>query len=180
MEHVVFYPAPDGSPAFARAEGLEAAVQTVEHLRNVEGITEVSVFALTEVPLAFRPYYRVELPGAVAEQLAPDQPAAEPVPELAPAPAPGQAPALELVPALQDSATVEDADHVEDTEVEDTEVVDTELEDTGVVDNEADDVEAPALPPAENIVPVARTEQSAAVGSNGRGDGARGLGFFGS
>jgi hypothetical protein len=64
MEHVVFFPAHDGSPAFRRVGNLEDAVRLVEHLRNVEGVAEVSCHALTEVPLAFRAYYRVEVPEA--------------------------------------------------------------------------------------------------------------------
>jgi hypothetical protein len=63
MEHVVFFPTPDGGSAFRRFAGLEDAVRFVEHLRNVEGVSEVSLNALTEVPLAFRAYYRVEVPG---------------------------------------------------------------------------------------------------------------------
>ena len=102
MEHVVFFPAPDGSPAFRRIASLEEAVRLVEHLRNVEGISSVSVHALTEVPLAFRAYYRVEVPtDAVPEQQvvaaeAPveQQPAAEHV-QLEPEAV--EAPALALV-----------------------------------------------------------------------------------
>src|SRR5882724_8168795 len=63
MEHVVFYPAPDGSPAFRRIGSLDDAVRFVEHLRNIEGVSEVSVHALSAVPLAFRAYYRVEVPA---------------------------------------------------------------------------------------------------------------------
>ena len=65
MEHVIFYPASDGSPAFRRVATLEDAVSLVEHLRNIEGVASVSVHALTEVPLSFRAYYRVEVPAAV-------------------------------------------------------------------------------------------------------------------
>jgi hypothetical protein len=69
VEHVVFFPAHDGSPAFRRVANLEDAVRLVEHLRNIEGVNEVSCHALTEVPLAFRAYYRVEVPtGAPAEE----------------------------------------------------------------------------------------------------------------
>lgn len=64
MEHVVFFPAQDGSPAFRRVSNLEDAVRLVEHLRNVELVNEVSCHALTQVPLAFRAYYRVEVSGA--------------------------------------------------------------------------------------------------------------------
>lgn len=63
MEHVVFFPAHDGSPAFRRVPSLDEAVRLVEHLRNVEGVNEVSCHALAEVPLAFRAYYRVEVPA---------------------------------------------------------------------------------------------------------------------
>jgi hypothetical protein len=63
MEHVVFYPSADGSPAFCRVGSLDEAVNFVEHLRNVEGITDFSVHALTAVPLSFRAYYHVEVPA---------------------------------------------------------------------------------------------------------------------
>jgi hypothetical protein len=80
VEHVVFFPAHDGSPAFRRVPNLEDAVRLVEHLRNVEGVNEVSCHALTEVPLAFRAYYRVEVPSG-AEAPMPAQPAAEEAPD---------------------------------------------------------------------------------------------------
>lgn len=65
MEHVVFFPAPDGTPAFRRLASLDESVRLVEHLRNVEGVEQVSVHALNEVPLTFRAYYRVEVPSAL-------------------------------------------------------------------------------------------------------------------
>jgi hypothetical protein len=95
MEHVVFYPALDGSPAFRRFGNLEDAVRFVEHLRNAEGVSEVSVHALSPVPLAFRAYYKVEVPQ-------------EPVGEAAPAidvPAPSE-PVLESVPEPAEAAPV--------------------------------------------------------------------------
>jgi hypothetical protein len=64
MEHVVFSAAQDGAgEEFRRVASLEEAVRVVEHLRNDLGITDPSVFALTPVPVAFRTYYRVEVPG---------------------------------------------------------------------------------------------------------------------
>lgn len=82
MEHAVFYPGPDGAPAFRRFAALEEAVGFVEHLRNVEGIEDVSVQMLTPVPLAFRAYYRVEMPAADAATAAPVAAVPEqPVPE---------------------------------------------------------------------------------------------------
>ena len=41
---------------------LEDAARFVEHLRNVEDVTDFSVHALTAVPLAVKPWYRVEMP----------------------------------------------------------------------------------------------------------------------
>lgn len=61
MEHVVFYTAADGSPAYRRTANLDDAVRVVEHLRNAEGREEVHVYSLATVALNFRPYYRVEL-----------------------------------------------------------------------------------------------------------------------
>jgi len=90
MEHVVFHPGPDGSPAFRRFGSLEDAVRFVEHLRNAEGVSEVSVHALAPVPLAFRAYYKVEVPAdapaaaavdaAAVEVPAPSEPVYEAVP----------------------------------------------------------------------------------------------------
>ena len=64
MEHVVFFPAPDGTPAFRRLATVDDAARFVEHLRNVENVSEASVHTLTEVPLSFKTWYRVELPNA--------------------------------------------------------------------------------------------------------------------
>ncbi len=103
MEHVVFFPSSDGTAAFRRLPSVEEAVRLVEHLRNVEGVESVSLHALTEVPLAFRAYYRVEVPQ-VWEVPAP---AVEPAPPVMAAPLeppaeviepePEPAPALALV-----------------------------------------------------------------------------------
>lgn len=90
MEHVVFFPAHDGSPAFRRLASLEDAVRFVEHLRNTEGVDRVSVHALTEVPLAFKAYYKVEMtaadlpPAPEAGAEAPQVAAAEAVPVVVP------------------------------------------------------------------------------------------------
>ena len=68
MEHVVFFPAPDGTPAFRRLASIDDAARFVEHLRNVENVSEASVHTLTEVPLSFKAWYRVELPNGEATQ----------------------------------------------------------------------------------------------------------------
>ncbi len=105
MEHVVFFPTHDGSPAFRRLPTLDEAVRLVEHLRNVEGVAEVSVHALTEVPLAFKAYYRVEVPGAAEPALA-APPAASPEPVEVLEPPVAVLPAIKQVPALQPVAAV--------------------------------------------------------------------------
>jgi hypothetical protein len=93
MEHVVFYPSFDGTPAFRRVASLEDAARFVEHLRNVEDVTDFSVHALTQVPLSVKPWYRVEVPfEAPGEPVAAEpygvpapataEPVAEPEPEV--------------------------------------------------------------------------------------------------
>jgi hypothetical protein len=67
VEHVVFFPAPDGTPAFRRFGTVDDAARFVEHLRNVENVSGASVHAMTEVPLAFKAWYRVELPDSISE-----------------------------------------------------------------------------------------------------------------
>jgi hypothetical protein len=93
VEHVVFFPAPDGTPAFRRFAGLEEAVRFVEHLRNVENVSGASVHSLTEVPLSFKAWYRVELPSDASPE------AVEASADVAPAPAPAEAPVAPAAPA---------------------------------------------------------------------------------
>lgn len=88
MEHVVFFPAHDGSPAFRRLESLEEAVRFVEHLRNAENVDHATVHALTEVPLAFKAYYRVEMPGEAPQVAQPEPVAPVAVPVQASEPVP--------------------------------------------------------------------------------------------
>jgi hypothetical protein len=64
MEHVVFYQSAQGTPAFRRMASIEDAVSFAEHLRNVEGVTDFSVYALTPVSLKLRAYYHVEISEA--------------------------------------------------------------------------------------------------------------------
>lgn len=121
MEHVVFFPAHDGSPAFRRVPSLDDAVRLVEHLRNVEGVTEVSVHTLSEVPLAFKAIYKVEVPAGTTATMpvVPSQEMPPPLPveamavpsvvaDAPPAEAPSEAPAEAVaedmaVPALAGS-----------------------------------------------------------------------------
>jgi hypothetical protein len=62
-EYAVFFTGPDNGPAFRRVGSIEEAVQVVEHLRNELGVLDANVHSLSPVPLSFRTYYRVEVPG---------------------------------------------------------------------------------------------------------------------
>ena len=124
MEHVVFFPAADGSPAFRRVPSFDEAVRLVEHLRNVEGLSTVSVHALSEVPLAFRAYYRVEVPAAPVVPVQPvgDEPrgVAGPAPEpvAVPAPAPPGLVLVEDLRAVEEPVVVQEVEPVEDVSAE--------------------------------------------------------------
>jgi hypothetical protein len=113
MEHVVFSAAQDGAgEEFRRVASLEEAVRVVEHLRNDLGILDPSVFALTPVPLAFRTYYRVEVPGSEAEAEAEEAEEAQEAQsslDLAPA----ELPHAEAEPEVSESAA-DDNDYVFD------------------------------------------------------------------
>jgi hypothetical protein len=93
MEHVVFYQSTQGTPAFRRMASIEDAVTFAEHLRNVEGVTDFSVYALTPVSLKLRAYYHVEISEAAARAQA--QPAPVAGVETAP---PAEAPAVPAAP----------------------------------------------------------------------------------
>lgn len=106
MEHVVFFTGADGGAQFRRVATLEEAVRYVEHLRNDGGVEDPRVFALTEVPLAFKAVYRVEVPGLpeapVVEEPVPAvvadaEPVAEPVAETEPVAEPEAEPEPEPV-----------------------------------------------------------------------------------
>lgn len=93
MEYAVVYPGPAGTEHLRRVESLDEAGRLVEQLRNADGLEQVSVHALREVPLSFRPYYHAELVDPVAVTPPPPQPA-PPAPVLVavPSPAPVVAP----------------------------------------------------------------------------------------
>lgn len=82
MEHVVFFTGADGAAQHRRTSSLEEAVRVVEHLRNVEGVEDARVYALAEVPLAFKTVYRVEVQGMPAASEAAPLPPLPPMPDL--------------------------------------------------------------------------------------------------
>lgn len=90
-EYAVFFTGPDNGPAFRRVGSLEEAVQVVEHLRNELGVIDANVHSLSPVPLSFRTYYRVEVPGQA------EAPVADAVPAYQPSYEPAYEPAYEPV-----------------------------------------------------------------------------------
>ncbi len=82
MEHIVFFTGADGAAQYRRTPSLEEAVRFVEHLRNVEGVEDSRVYAMNEVPLAFKTIYRVEIPGQVSADAPAPLPPMPPMPEL--------------------------------------------------------------------------------------------------
>jgi hypothetical protein len=73
------YRTSDGAPRFTDVATLDEAVAEVERLRNEEDVADVKVYR--EVPITFRPYYRVVVDGEATEVPVPPapEPALEPV-----------------------------------------------------------------------------------------------------
>ena len=88
-EYAVFFTGPDNGPAFRRVGSLDEAVQVVEHLRNELGVLDANVHSLSPVPLAFRTYYRVEVPQGDAPVV--EATHADPVPSYQPSYEPADA-----------------------------------------------------------------------------------------
>jgi len=66
VSYMVLYTGLDGSAAFGRCEELTDAVAEVERLRNEQSIDGAQIYRLEEVKFEIKPYFRVELPAAVA------------------------------------------------------------------------------------------------------------------
>ena len=88
MNHMVIFREADGTPGYHQAEGLEDAVRFVEELRNERQVSDTRVFAMHEIPIEFKTYWRVEVmpPEVVPEP--PPAPVNPPVVAVAVAPAP--------------------------------------------------------------------------------------------
>jgi hypothetical protein len=161
MEHVVFYPAATGVPAFRRVSSLDEAVNFVEHLRNVENITDFSVQALTPVQLSFRAYYHAQVPAdapvetsepvVAVETAAADEPTEAVVEEVAEIDAPEPVAEVTVAPVLVAVAD-EPAEQPEAPAAEATEVAD---EATEANEASADDSDAPAEESTPILVAVA-------------------------
>ncbi|HEX9531081.1 MAG TPA: hypothetical protein VF954_08075 [Acidimicrobiales bacterium] len=76
MPHMVIFRSVEGKPGYHQAETLDDAVRFVERLRNQEQIPEMRIFRMQEVPIEFKPYYRVEIMGTGEEPTAAGGPSA--------------------------------------------------------------------------------------------------------
>jgi len=85
---MVIFREADGKPGYHQAEALEDAVRFVEELRNERHVSDTRVFAMEEIPIEFKSYWRVEVvPSDVAPE-SPPAPLSPPLVAVAVAPAP--------------------------------------------------------------------------------------------
>src|SRR5688500_19137366 len=89
MSHMVIYRSLDGQPVFHPVDSLEDAARHVESLRNAGQADDARIFAMKEVKIEVRTYYRVEVATDEAPS-ATEVPA--PAAPAAPAPAPAKPP----------------------------------------------------------------------------------------
>ena len=61
MSYMVIFRTPEGKPGYQQAEGVNEAVETVERLRNQDGVENVRIFRMEEVPFEYKVHYSVEL-----------------------------------------------------------------------------------------------------------------------
>lgn len=116
MSHMVIYRSVEGQPVFHQVESLEDAARHVETLRNAGQGDDARIFAMKEVKIAVKTYYKVEVEaedGAAAAAAAAPAPAPA-APKVvadtsgtaaaAPAPAPAAPAAVKPEPAAAGAA----------------------------------------------------------------------------
>lgn len=79
MAHMVTFRAADGKQESGLHEDVDEAVAFVEQLRNGGGADEIRLFEVTEIPLEFRAYYKVEINGPAAAPPGTDAVVVDPV-----------------------------------------------------------------------------------------------------
>lgn len=72
MDHLVTFRTAEGRDGNHTASSLDEALRFVERLRNNEGASDVRLFRMQEIPIEFRPYYKVEVGEGKAEDQAPE------------------------------------------------------------------------------------------------------------
>lgn len=68
---MVMFTSAEGNPAQHAAETLDEAVSFVERLRNTEGVTDMRLYRMTEIPLEVKAYYKVEVGAESASPATP-------------------------------------------------------------------------------------------------------------
>src|SRR5688500_12620766 len=107
MSHMVIYRSLEGQPVFHQVENLEDAARHVETLRNAGQGDDARIFAMKEVKIEVKTYYRVEVAtDEAASAAAPSKPIAADTSAAAAAPAAPQQPpvAAAAAPAAAPSA----------------------------------------------------------------------------
>ena len=119
MTHMVIYRSVEGQPVFHQVENLEDAARHVETLRNAGQGDDARIFAMKEVKIAVKTYYRVEVadddaaapveapaPAPAKPAVAADRSAAPPAAPATPPPATAEAPAAAPSAAASGPAAV--------------------------------------------------------------------------
>jgi len=89
MRHMIVHHSAEGGALYHEADDLDGAVRLVEHLRNVDNVTDARIFSLHEVPIEYRASYRVEVTAAPMVAPAWPEVTLDPGPEPVPVPAMG-------------------------------------------------------------------------------------------
>lgn len=87
MSYMVIFRTPEGKPGYQQADEVDEVVETVERLRNEDGVENVRIYRMEEVAFEYKVRYTVELKDPA---VAADEPAA-PTVEAAPDASPSEA-----------------------------------------------------------------------------------------
>ena len=109
MSHMVIYRSVEGQPVFHQVETLEDAARHVETLRNAGQGDDARIFAMKEVKIAVKTYYKVEVEAdegaaSAAAGAAAAAAAAPAAPAAAAAAAPAAAPAAAAPKIVADNS----------------------------------------------------------------------------
>lgn len=71
MEHLIRFKTAEGIDGSHSAYTLDDAIEFVERLRNNEDATDVHLYRMTEIPIEFKTYFRVEVRQGESAQAEP-------------------------------------------------------------------------------------------------------------
>lgn len=81
--HMVVFTTAEGRPGYHQTEALDDAIRFVERVCNMEGVSNVKLYRMSEVPLEVKAVYKVEVAGAgQAESSAEGMPALPSMPSV--------------------------------------------------------------------------------------------------